>query len=230
MNEQQPFDPVPRRAESFERLARSRRTWPNVSTGGMIALTVVALLVLAGLMLAPRLIIEHRKEQFASLRTDPNAPLTQKYTPKNRLYTAHYPADFTARSYDDVTLIIKRPLSMSDEEMVTVTADVDPATDDVHEFARVMEDVFRQRIQKRGAEVMKGDLRPAKCPTEDALYDGIEIIDLFRLPWEEDTTVWSCAFFADGHGYRLAYMVPYARITQDRPLLERIVKATELAR
>jgi hypothetical protein len=68
------------------------------------------------------------------------------------------------------------------------------------------------------------------CPTEGALYDGIEIIDLFRLPWEEDTTVWSCTFLANGHGYRVAYTVPYARIKQDRPLLERIVKATELAR
>jgi hypothetical protein len=125
--------------------------------------------------------------------------------------------------------MIMRQVLQVDQEGVVITAVAHPISDDAQELARVMEVEFRKKMEAKGFRVMGGDLRPAKCPTSGALHDGIEIIDML---WMGDQSVaittWSCTFLEYGRLYKLMYLVPRARVVEDRPLLERIVGATEL--
>jgi hypothetical protein len=171
-----------------------------------------------------------RQMQLRSLRSDPDVPFTQQYRPQNGLLTIHYPVDFAAKRIDEGTVIVSRRISLTDDEVVTAAGVSRPITDDVQEFARILEHAFRKSIEGQGGRVSGGDPRPAKCATSGAVHDGIEIIDMYRLPGSESVTRWSCTFLAHGQGYKLTYAVAHERILEERPLLERIVGATELTR
>jgi hypothetical protein len=171
-----------------------------------------------------------RYQQRQSSPTDPNAPLTQQYTPPGGSFTAHYPSGFAARMGDGSVIVSRRSL-LVDEEAVVIVAVEHPITDDARELARVMEVAFRKGLEAKGFHVMGGDLRPTKCATSGALHDGIETIDMYwTRKQSEAVTTWSCAFLAHGRGYRLTYLVPRERVTEERPLLERIAAATELTK
>jgi hypothetical protein len=198
---------------------------PVFSTGVVIALACIAVLFLAAVGIA--IFAATRHLQRRSSPTDPNAPLTQQYTPETGLFTAHYPSDFAVRMESGSVILFRRGL-LDDEEAVVVTAVAHPISDDARELARVMEVAFRKHMEGKGFRVMGGDLRPAKCPTSGALHDGIEIIDMYWMVESARVTTWSCTFLEHGRGYKLSYVVPRARVTEERPLLERIVGATEL--
>jgi hypothetical protein len=195
----------------------------------VIAIVSVAVLFV-GILAVGTVLLVRRRIQLRSFRTDPNAPLTQRYEPQNRLFTVHYPSDFAAKRLEEGTVLLSRRISMVEDEAITVTAVASPITDDVQELARVWENAFRKSIEGSGGRVMGGDLRPAKCPTSGALHDGIEIIDLYRIHESDPVTRWSCVFLAHAYGYKLSYLVPRDRVTEERPLLARIVGATELTR
>jgi hypothetical protein len=194
-------------------------------TGAVIALACIGVLFVVGV--GAGVFAATRRLHGRSLSSDPNAPLTQQYTPQTGFFTAHYPSDFAVRMESGSVVLARRGL-LDDEEVVVVTAVDHPISDDARELARVMEVAFRKKIEAKGFRVMGGDLRPAKCPTSGALHDGIEIIDMYWMIKSAEVTAWSCTFLEHGRGYKLTYLLPRARITEERPLLERIVGATEL--
>jgi hypothetical protein len=209
-------------ATSPER-ARRRAIW----TGALIALGVLGVILLmaavgAGVFLAKR------EMMLRSRSTHPNAPLTQQYRANSGLITAHYPSDFAAKNVAEGSLLVSRNLGLGEEEIVSVTAVSHPITDDVQELARVMQIAFEKTITSKGGTVTAGAPGPAKCETSEALHAGIEIVTTYQVALAATYTVWSCTFLAAGHGYKLAYFVPRERIREERPLLRRILAATEL--
>jgi hypothetical protein len=200
---------------------------PGFPVAAVIAVACVGVLFVALFVVVA--VFTVRRFQHRSSHTDPNVPLTQQYQPENRLFTVHYPVDFAAKRIDEGTVVVSRRISLIDDEAVTVAAVWQPISDDVNEFSRVLEHAFRKSIEEKGGHVSGGDPRPAKCPTSGALHDGIEIIDMYRIAGSESVTRWSCTFLAHGHGYKLTYAVGHDRIVEQRPLLERIIAATELS-
>jgi hypothetical protein len=162
--------------------------------------------------------------------SDPNVPLAQKYTSANGLITAHYPSDFAAKKLEQGSVLVSRNLGLGDDEAVVFTAIAQPITDDPQELARVLENAFEKSIRAKGGSVLIGDPHPARCETNEASYDGAETVGTYTIAASPRVTVWSCVFVANGHGYKLAYLVPHTRITQEGALLRRIVASAELAK
>jgi hypothetical protein len=163
-------------------------------------------------------------------RSDPNVPLAQQYKSNNGLIIAHYPSDFAAKKLEQGSVMVSRNLGLGDDEAAVFTAIAQPITDDVQELARVLQSAFEKGITSKGGTVSAGSPRPAKCETSQAVYGGVETVSSYSLVPGASITVWSCVFVADGHGYKLSYLVPRSRIVEEGPLLRRIVAAAELTK
>jgi hypothetical protein len=203
-----------------------RKTLP---TGVIVALVCGLLLAVAAGGVGVYFLAK-RQLLLRARRSDPNVPLVQHYASANGLITAHYPSDFAAKKLEQGSVLVSRNLGLGDDEALVFTAIAEPITDDVRELARVLENAFEKGITGKGGTVSAGDPRPAKCETSQATYDGIETISMYSIPPGGTITVWSCVFVAGAHGYKLTYLVPRKRITEEGPLLRRIIAAAELSK
>jgi hypothetical protein len=197
---------------------------------GVVVAIVCGLLLLLAAGGAGIYLVVKRQFLLRAKRTDPNVPLAQKYTSANGLITAHYPSDFAAKKIEQGSVLVSRNLGLGDDEAVVFTAIAQPITDDPHELARVLENAFEKGIRAKGGTVLIGEPRAGRCETNQAAYDGAETVGTYTIAPGPTITVWSCVFVAGGHGYKLSYLVPRSRITEEGPLLRRIVAAAELTK
>jgi hypothetical protein len=103
-----------------------------------------------------------------------------------------------------------------------------PITDDPEEFSRITETEAQKRLAAKGGTFTIGDARPAKCVTSAATRAGVERVSTYQPLVGPMARSWSCTFIAGGHAYKLGYWAMQSEVAEARPLLRRIVEATEL--
>jgi hypothetical protein len=204
-----------------------RKTLP---AGVVVALVCGLVLVLAAGGAGVFFLVKRQFLLRAAKRADPSVPLTQKYTSGNGLVTAHYPSDFAAKKLEQASVMLSRNLGLGNDEAVVFTAIGQPITDDPQELARVLEGAFEKSIRAKGGTVTVGESRAAKCETSLTAYSGVETVGTYNIPPGPTVDLWSCVFVTGGHGYKLSYLVAHGRSAEERPLLRRILAATELAK
>jgi hypothetical protein len=201
-------------------------------SGAAIALIVVGVLVVMGLFLVPLGVgiyiglqrgLEKGGTKTASLRT---APLSESFSTPNHLLTAHYPAEFAAKTLDEATLIVSRNFTGGEDEVVTLAAVKNPITNDAHELARILLALVDKNVAAKGGTSTKTGERQANCLGK---YPGVETEGTFSLPTSAPYESKACFFLRGDRGYEVRYDVPRSRAAEEVPVLDRIIEATEIA-
>jgi hypothetical protein len=152
--------------------------------------------------------------------------LSESYATPNGLLTAHYPADFAAKTLDHATLVLSRNFGGGEDEVVTLAAVKTPITNDVHEFARILDALVEKNVLAKGGTYEKTGHRPTTCLGN---HPGFEIERSFKLPTVGPYVSKACFFLTAERGYEVRYDVPRSRSAHEVVLLERIIDATVLA-
>jgi hypothetical protein len=203
----------------------SRRPFP-VMLAVAIAVAVVVTLFIAGAVV----FLVRREIQHTKATGDPRAvPLTERYESANGLIAARYPADFAARRIAKGTIVLSRN-GLSGDEAIALVSVSDPITDDPVELSRILELEAQKALTEKGGTYTFGDPEPAKCVAGSASHPGVQRVRTYRSPLGNEYGGWSCTFVAGGHAYKFSSLVPQARAASERPLLKRIMEATELTR
>ncbi len=200
-------------------------------SGLVIALIAVGCLGVLGLvaLFAAGIAIGYQREiaRSKAAKVDPmTVSLSEQHATTNGLLSAHYPADFAAKSLDAATLLISRNLGGVADEGLTLAAVSNPITDDPHEFARILWAAHDKNVTAKGGTSTKTVDHPTKCLGK---YDGVEWEGTFSLPLGEQYRSKGCFFIRGDRGYALRYDLPGTSYASDAPLLDRIIEATELA-
>jgi hypothetical protein len=152
--------------------------------------------------------------------------LSEKYATKNGLLIAHYPADFAAKRVDNVTITVSRRVGNADEFLTLGALPVSKAvTDDIEEFARLMLVSVEKNVEAKNGTATRGKKRETKCLGK---YEGVEYSPTFSVPSIGEYVGKACYFTHSGVHYIVRYDVVASHADEDKPLLERIAKATEL--
>mgnify|MGYP001269081764 CR=1 FL=1 len=102
-----------------------------------------------------------------------------------------------------------------------------PITDDANELSRILEVETQKKIEAKGASYVAGEPGATHCVTSASSHAGVQRVSTYQL-LGQSYRFWSCTFVAGGHGYRIGYVAALPNLASDRPLLKRIVEATEL--
>jgi hypothetical protein len=202
-------------------------------SGTTIALIVVGVVVVLGLFVVVPLGMgvyvgyTRAKERAAAAKVSPHAvALSASYTTPNGLLTAHYPADFAAKSLDDATLVVSRNFPGGEDEVVTLAAVRSPITNDPHELARILLGLVDKNVAAKKGTSTKTAEREVMCLGK---YRGVETEGTFSLPGSATYESKACFFLHGDRGYEVRYDVPRSRAADEVPLLTRIIEATVLA-
>jgi hypothetical protein len=193
-----------------------------IAVGCLGALGLAALFV-GGVVIGFQRELKRDEEAKAGAVT---APLSASYTTTNGLLTAHYPPDFAAKNLDSSTLAISRNLGHDGDEVLTLAAVAKPITDDPHELARLLWSSHDKNVADKGGTFEDTGERATVCLGK---FPGVERSGTFVVPPAGPYVSKGCFFVHDNRGYELRYDVARARSTEDIPLLERIIEATQLA-
>jgi hypothetical protein len=145
-------------------------------------------------------------------------PLDQRYSSPNGLITIHYPADFAAKVVGKSSLVLERNLPDDQVELVTFVSTDKPVSDDVAEFARV--------INVAEAKALTNYTEKTNQRAECNGAPGVQVEGEWQPEPGAGNFRKSCAFLRDGHGFSFAYSVPDSYLSTHRALLESIVAAT----
>jgi hypothetical protein len=114
------------------------------------------------------------------------------------------------------------------DEAIGLLAVANPITDDPAEISRILELEGQKALTAKGGTYTFGDPEPAQCISASGSHPGIRrgrtYVSLMGAAYGGS----SCTFVAAGHAYKFSYLAPQSRIEQERPLLKRIMDATEL--
>lgn len=151
------------------------------------------------------------------------AALTQSYTSKNGLLTAHYPADFAASTVGTSSVVVTRNLPGGLDEAMAFVPIEKPISGELAEFARV---VGAAEVKELNSYVETSSV-PATCVGAPAIET--------TGTWKSKSGTLSylrkaCHFIHNGHGYSIAYSVPSTRAAEEEPTLHAIREATQLNR
>jgi hypothetical protein len=206
---------------------RPKEGLPGVAIAAIVV-ACLGLLAVGGLVVIGAVMgYRDAAKRSAEAKVDPHTvALTERHATQNGLLTAHYPADFATKSLDDATLLVSRVFSSGEDEGLALAAVKNPITDDASEFARLLWTQAQKSITAKGGEATKSYERKATCLDK---YPGVEVEWSFSLPQTRPYVSRGCFFIHDNRGYELRYFVPKARATDDIPLLDRIIAASELA-
>jgi hypothetical protein len=194
----------------------------------VLAVAIAGALVGMTLMAGAVVFLVRREIRHAKATADPRAvPLTEHYESANGLITAHYPADFAARRVAKGSITVSRN-GLSGDEAVGLTSIAKPIADDPAELSRVLEMEVQKSLAEKGGTYTFGDPEPARCVAGSASHPGVQRVRTYRTALGIEYSGMTCTFVAGGHGYQFNYLAPQARITSERPLLKRIMDATEL--
>ncbi len=201
-----------------------------MSTGGVVAVIAG---VLASFVVLPAVIVLRLaagERRHAKALEDPSKiELSQKYASRNGLVTAHYPADFAAQALEQNSLLLSRNFGRGEAELVVLAAVENPVSTDVREFARVYLKSVEKTVTSRGGSMSTGEQLPATCRARGVAVDGVKVDSASQTPPEGPYSTRWCFFMHAGHGYVQRYTAPRSRVDAERPLLERIVAATEVS-
>ena len=151
------------------------------------------------------------------------AALTQSYTSKNGLLTAHYPADFAASTAGTSSVVVTRNLPGGLDEAMAFVPIEKPISGELAEFARV---VGAAEVKELNSYVETSSL-PGTCVGAPA----IETTGTWKS--KSGTLTYlrkACHFIHNGHGYSIAYSVPSPHAAEEEPTLHAIREATQLNR
>ena len=159
------------------------------------------------------------KDTTPAVADPADSKLTESYRSKNDLITIHYPAAFAAKSPLPETVVLAHNFSDGGDEAVAFSAIPTPVTDELQEFARVVQRGAVSKLQN----FKESGHSNIKCNG----VDGVE----FRGAWGDGPTgsyfSRACAFVREGHGYYTWYSAPFGKQAEREPILKAIVDATE---
>ena len=145
----------------------------------------------------------------------------------SRLWPAHYPADFAAKHIGEHGGVVTRVVGLS-EEGISLPSVTKPTTDDPGELSRMFEVEMQKSMEAKGGTYVAGEPGPTPCATDASSHAGVQRVSSYQL-MGQDYRLWSCTFLAGGHGYRIGYVGSKTNLAPDRPLLKRMVEASEVA-
>ena len=177
---------------------------------------LLAVLALSALLACKKLASKLKGKSAGASTTD---PLTQSYSSRNGLITAHYPASFAAKTVASASVELVRNLGLGHDEAVVLVPIQRPITDELDELSRVMSNAQTKRLNgfKKSYE------RRATCNGQP----GIELEGVwFTRATGAPVVFHVCNFMRDGHGYSFSYLVPQAEAATQGPYLKKIMEAT----
>jgi len=147
-------------------------------------------------------------------------PLSESYTSKNGLVTAHYPASFAAKTVGKSVVMLARNLDGGLDEAITFVPIEKPISDELGEFARI--------VAKAEEGALDGFTLTSSGPATCNGQSGTQKTGT----WGSSATYIrrACYFLRNGHGYSVAYIVPQSRAAEETPVLVQIVEAMEFNR
>jgi hypothetical protein len=177
---------------------------------GLVVMVISAVLAVYGV----------RKYLADSNAAQASAPLSQKYDGPMGLLVAHYPADFAAQMRGEYSLQLMR--SPRDDSILLIALD-EPVSSDPVELSRVaLKPIIDALAAKGNADTARTG--SGKCLGRTGyVTEGTANVGL------EDVITWSCTFVENGHGYVFFASVNKLFAEADRPLMQRIIDATEIA-
>ncbi len=196
------------------------RVGSKSSSSTTSVLIVVAVLGIGVLLVSGALAVYGVRKYLADAKaSQATAPLSQKYDGPKGLLVAHYPADFAAQMRGEYSLQLMR--SPRDDSILLIALDEPVSTDPV-ELSRVaLKPIIDALAEKGSADTARAGagtcLGRAAYVTEGTANVGLE-----------DVITWSCTFVDQGHGYVFFASVNKLFADADRPLLQRIIDATEI--
>lgn len=159
----------------------------------------------------------------AHRRSTAPEPLAETHDSANGLITIHYPASFAAEKVGHGSLVLSRNLADGHSETLSFVTVEEPISHELAEFARVVE---AAQIKKLDGYAQSSE-RATTCnavpciETIGTWHAGLGAVTFLRHAF---------AFIKDGHGYAFAYSLPQTAVTEDEPLLVRIVQSTDFKR
>jgi hypothetical protein len=187
------------------------------SASVLVAVVVVGFVVL--LVFGALAVYGVRQYVADSKAAQATTPLSQKYDGPKGLLVAHYPADFAAQMRGEYSLQLMR--SPRDDSILLIALD-EPVSTDPAELSRVaLKPIIDALAEKGSADTARAGAgtclgRPAYV-TEGTANVGLE-----------NVITWSCTFVENGHGYVFFASVNKLFADADRPLLQRVIDATEI--
>lgn len=150
---------------------------------------------------------------------------TQSFTAKNGLVTAHYPEDFVARNVDNDTVSLTKKVPDRSEEIVQVAAVVNPISDDVDEFGRVLIKSMVKDLDSYGDKWIETSRDHSTCYKT---VTGLSVKGYFMAKGVTKTNVTFCIFMQGKHGYMLKSIIADKHDASERATIDAILDATEL--
>lgn len=147
---------------------------------------------------------------------------SQSYDSPNGLITIHYPASFAAKVVGKSALKASRNLKDGRDEAVTFVSVDQPISNDLREFARVVELATVKKLGEIGSYQ-----EASHTDTRFADVDGIETRGVWTARSGHRYRRWACAFLKDGHGYHFTYLVPEEEAATEEVTMTSILKATD---
>lgn len=163
------------------------------------------------------------KRGGATGSTGAPAAMTESYTSKNGLLTAHYPAGFAASTAGTSSIVVTRSLPGGLDEALALVPIETPISTELGEFARV--------IGAAEVKELNGYVETSALPATCAGAAGIETTGTWKS--ERGTMTYlrkACHFLHNGHGYSISYSVPSTLAAEEEPTLRAIREATQLNR
>ena len=146
--------------------------------------------------------------------------IDQSYVSKNGLITVHYPGSFAAKTVGQSVVVLAKNLGDGTDEAVTFASVDQPISDEVGEFARVVDHATVEKLGQY-AEKMK---KPATCNGQPGVETyGTWVTEQGGIRISRR----ACYFLRDGHGYSFAFSVPENHEAEQEPILQKILDATE---
>jgi hypothetical protein len=149
--------------------------------------------------------------------------LSQTLTTPSSRAVVHFPPDFSARAAGEHVTVLS-PLASTPYDPsieVHVSTNDKPVTNVVDEYAKILHKPFKDKY----ADWQESSHAATTCFKG---FPGTEIVATYTNQGGKKMRYRSCAFFALGHGYWLAYLAPEGTFAADEPLLRKIVDATEI--
>jgi len=136
-----------------------------------------------------------------------------------------YPAGFAAKSIDDMTVLVSRVPPAGGDEGVIIGVVEHERTKDVSEFARIVSRVFEKNIVDHGGTITTGAPQRGPCLGQN---DGLVMTSDFTTVIGGRHVMRSCCAILHGRGYFIRAFATESSASQEMPLLDRIIAATEL--
>jgi len=191
--------------------------------GAVFVVVLLGIFVLFGVLGYMR---ASRAASLAAKRAATPASFTESYSSPNGLVTAHYPADWAAKSVDEGTLTVTRNLSDGGDELVYVAGIDNPISNDVNEIARILLLSQTKTIEATGDHWTETARRRDACL--HGIPGGLRVEGTFRAKGITKENVRLCFLVHDGHAYATKTMVPAVHETEDLALLESMVQASDI--